>query len=225
MMIFLILRMYVVDARALLDVGARENRSLSLSLSFYLSLSLSLTHTYHIPDLFNSPDSHTTHTHTHTHTHTYQQSDAEDFKRERVNTGALNRSLHEGLECGHGMIQSILQNTNLISFKTQSSPSRKRLILEGYVLRAFTPGVTLSYTANKKIKGGEQFVVRGAAVIMSDLWENQILIECWKPPPDLVSVRLQVECEMGLEQTCHLLNLLRLRDAVLDWRCTMLLET
>ena len=199
----------------------RENIVLSLSLSPSISLSLSLSH---IHTTYPTYSIHPTHTQ-HTHTHTYQQSDAEDFKRERVNTGALNRSLHEGLECGHGMIQSILQNTNLISFKTQSSPSRKRLILEGYVLRAFTPGVTLSYTANKKIKGGEQFVVRGAAVIMSDLWENQILIECWKPPPDLVSVRLQVECEMGLEQTCHLLNLLRLRDAVLDWRCTMLLET
>ena len=92
------------------------------------------------------------------------------------------------------------------------------------VLRAFTPGVTLSYTSNNKVKGGEQFVIRGAAVIMSDLWENQILIECWKPPPELVSVRLQLECELGLEQTCHILNLLRLRDAVLDWRCTMLLE-
>ena len=68
-------------------------------------------------------------------------------------------------------------------------------------------------------------MIRGAAVIMSDLWENQILIECWKPPPELVSVRLQLECELGLEQTCHILNLLRLRDAVLDWRCTMLLET
>ena len=75
------------------------------------------------------------------------------------------------------------------------------------------------------MKGGEQFVIRGAAVIMSDLWENQILIECWKPPPELGSVRLQLECELGLEQTCHILNLLRLRDAVLDWRCTMLLET
>ena len=51
-----------------------------------------------------------------------------------------------------------------------------------------TPGVTLSYTSNNKVKGGEQFVIRGAAVIMSDLWENQILIECWKPPPELVSV-------------------------------------
>ena len=154
-----------------------------------------------------------------------EDSDTEDFKRERVDTGALTRSLHESLECGHAMIQSILQNTNLISFKTQSPPSRKRLILEGYVLRAFTPGVTLSYTSNKKVKGGEQFVIRGAAVIMSDLWENQILIECWKPPPELISVRLQLECELGLEQTCHILNLLRLRDAVLDWRCTMLLET
>ena len=38
-------------------------------------------------------------------------------------------------------------------------------------------------------------------------------------------MRLQLECELGLEQTCHILNLLRLRDAVLDWRCTMLLET
>ena len=154
-----------------------------------------------------------------------EDSDTEDFKRERVDTGALTRSLHESLECGHAMIQSILQNTNLISFKTQSPPSRKRLILEGYVLRAFTPGVTLSYTSNKKVKGGEQFVIRGAAVIMSDLWENQILIECWKPPPELVSVRLQLECELVLDQTCHILNLLRLRDAVLDWRCTMLLET
>ena len=62
-----------------------------------------------------------------------EDSDTEDFKRERVDTGALTRSLHESLECGHAMIQSILQNTNLISFKTQSAPSRKRLILEGYV--------------------------------------------------------------------------------------------
>jgi len=98
---------------------------------------------------------------------------------------------------------------------------RRRLVLRGFYLETYRP--ESHYIADEKgLSPLAAYIIRGAAVVMKDIWTSQLVLECLKLSSD-DHAGARAECditpERGIEQLWQLLHVLRKHGAQLDRPC------